>query len=195
LPERRPPAASVSPLPVPLRSLATPHRRAVERWWASLTARERKELRRFYGGGDDGLSDRRAWRAFRELRLELGGIAADPASIDDAALHHEALYEYWGANPELTFSLETRTFHICRAHEEARRVWRRGVVPAGFRCPRRDDACPFAQASACVPGRDVLLLPRVSRTGPPASRWTRAATWTRPLRFSRSRVEPLRAAR
>lgn len=164
LPERRSTAASVSPLPAALRTLAAPHRRAVEHWWAGLSARERKELRRFYGG-DDGLSDRRAWVAFRELRLELGGLAADPASVDDAALHHEALYEYWGANPELTFSLEERSFHIYHAHEVARGVWRRGVIPVGFRCPRGDAACPFARASACAKGRDVLLLPRVRRSG------------------------------
>ncbi|MCA9617186.1 MAG: hypothetical protein KC586_30705 [Myxococcales bacterium] len=160
LPDRRlTPAASVS-LPPALRTLAPPHRRAAERWWAALTPRERKELRRFYGG--DGLSDRRAWVAFRALRLELGGIAADPASVDDAALHHEALYEYWGANPELTFSLEERQFHICHAHAGAREVWRRGVIPSAFRCPRRDDACPFVQAAACANGRDVLLLPRLA---------------------------------
>lgn len=162
LPERRSTAASVSPLPAALRTLAAPHRRSVERWWArgagaqgapSLLRRGRRAL----GSARVGRVSRAAARA----RWARGG----PASVDDAALHHEALYEYWGANPELTFSLEERRFHICHAHEIARGVWRRGVIPVAFRCPRRDAACPFARASACANGRDVLLLPRLVRTG------------------------------
>jgi hypothetical protein len=48
-----------------------------------------------------------------------------------------------------------REFRICTAHPEARRVLTRRHLPATFRCPRADAACPMDAPLQLTRGRDV----------------------------------------
>jgi len=68
------------------------------------------------------------------------------------------LREWISGHEEVVFFLEERTFHICRAHRDARRVIETGIIPAGFTCPLGRADCPFSGRT-----RAVLLCPRSGR--------------------------------
>ena len=77
---------------------------------------------------------------------------------EHAAWTHQ-LVEYINSHEEVEFHLKERTFHICRAHAEARRVIATGRIAADFACPVGAAACPFAAAAALVPGQAIRLKP------------------------------------
>jgi hypothetical protein len=64
-------------------------------------------------------------------------------------------YEYL-VNHEI-FIDDGPKYHFCSAHPEARAVLSAGHIPAAFRCPRGESACPMRVLLDRRPGRDVRL--------------------------------------
>jgi hypothetical protein len=120
------------------RGLSCAQRRDVARWWAGLTAAARHDLRR-----DGG----RAPRAVLARFVEAGEADEGDGNTD--------FYEYLVGHEILLG--DGRAFHICSAHEAARACLARGRIPAEFRCPRADAACPMRALAAAAAGRDVRL--------------------------------------
>ena len=111
----------------------------VTRWWKSLSPKERESL--------------------REHRFPAEVCARFEEPGDDESLDiPDDFYEYVIAH-EITLSAE-RTFHICRAHEEALRVVAQGLIPADFVCPLAKDDCPMRVLLAESPGRSVRFFVR-----------------------------------
>jgi hypothetical protein len=117
-------------------------RAALRQWRASLPATARVGL---------------ALRSWRDQPLTLIGEPVDAELAHDTALWTTSLIEYVNSHEEVGFYLQERRFHICRAHAAARRVVCTGVIPAGFECPVRAAACPFAAAAVLVPAHAVRL--------------------------------------
>jgi hypothetical protein len=86
------------------------------------------------------------------------GRFVDAARCDEPCDDLDAsddLYEYL-VNHELSFE-GGRRYHICSAHPEARAALRAGRIPAGFRCPLANEACPMRAILRRAPGCDVRL--------------------------------------
>jgi len=126
------------------RPLTRRARAAMRRWLPTLPFAARRALRR---------------TVWRDPPIELVGIPVDPESARENAAWCRQMIEYINGHEEIGFYLQERRFHICRSHAAARRVIERGVIDAGFVCPRGEAACPFAGAAAIVPGRAVMLVP------------------------------------
>jgi hypothetical protein len=111
----------------------------VRRWWRGLAQADRSAL------------------AHAPARAPRGVLArfVEAGSTDDTSDTTLDFYEYL-VNHELYLE-DGRTFHICAAHPEARAALARGVVPAGFVCPRADAACPMRALVGLAGGRDVQL--------------------------------------
>ena len=127
----------------PPRSLVHRARAELHRWRRTLPHAVRAEL-----------------RDWREAPIILVGIAVDPEAERDHALWTAQLREYVNSHEEIGFFLQERQFQICRAHAVARDVIETGLIATGFRCPRQRTTCPFARASALVPGRALALTGR-----------------------------------
>lgn len=148
------------------RHLSREHLATIEAWWDRLDdgARaefeqlydERAEDTAFYATVADGKTE------WHELPIELHGMYVDPENAPETAMWKQELCEFI-SNTGVQFFLVERTFHICRAHPQARRVLAAGVVPAEFACPFAEAACPFSQALAGRPGHAIVLLPRRAR--------------------------------
>lgn len=117
----------------------------IDRWWNELDAASRVELASF----EDS--------SFEELPLELYGHFVDPEDAREDEMWHLDLIEYLNAHPDIDFFLEGQTFHVCRAHREARRVLQDGRIAYNFSCPFARSACPFARALALRPGWAIKL--------------------------------------
>ncbi|PCC75424.1 hypothetical protein SAMN02745121_03850 [Nannocystis exedens] len=146
------------------RLLSRDHLAAIEAWWAGLddAARaeftalydERAEDTAFYATIVDGKTE------WHELPIELHGMYVDPENAPETAMWKQELCEFI-SNTGVQFFLVDRTFHICRAHSQAREALACGAIPAGFTCPFEQAACPFEQALAARPGQSIVLLPRL----------------------------------
>ncbi len=122
--------------PAMLRKGLSPKQRTeAERWWASLAGAQRRSL---------GLP--------RERTLVVGRFV-EPGEPDEGT--NDDLYEYL-VNHELWLE-DGRRYHICTAHEGARKVLARGRIPGAFRCPRGERACPMRAIVDAAGGRDVRL--------------------------------------
>jgi hypothetical protein len=111
----------------------------VERWWSNLKPVERHSTRRDGGRAPAGV-----------LARFVEGDAPD-----DAGAETSHFYEYL-VNHEVYLD-DGRVFHICSAHPEARARIAARHVPADFRCPRRNAACPMRTLLDLAPGRDLRL--------------------------------------
>ena len=118
--------------------LSSAERRDVETWWDDLAPTERGSLRRDVGRGPRGVV----------ARFVEAGTEADDVGATD-------FYEYL-VNHEI-FLEDGRPFHICSSHPAARARLAAGLIPAGFRCPKGDAACPMRALADAAGGRDVLL--------------------------------------
>ena len=127
--------------------LSEAHLGAVRRWWRGLAQADRNAL---------GHAPARAPRGVLARFVEAG-------STEDTWNTSLDLYEYL-VNHEIYLE-DGRTFHICSAHPAARVALARGVVPAGFQCPRADAACPMRALLALAGGRDVQLALVSSKEG------------------------------
>lgn len=133
-------------MPEAIARAAAAQREDVEAWWRSLDTSARAAVRLLCDTRQDDLGlvgDEAGWR---ELPIEIRGRFVDPEDAVDASRWRREFIEYINAHPEKGFFLRERTFHICSAHADARRVLADGVIPADFVCPRRDAACPFESA-------------------------------------------------
>ena len=108
----------------------------VDQWWRGLAPRDRRELRR-----DPGRPPPRVVARFVEPGEDVG-------AEDD-------FYEYL-VNHEIYID-DGPKYHICSAHPEARAVLSAGRIPAAFRCPRGEKACPMRVLLDQRPGHDVRL--------------------------------------
>jgi hypothetical protein len=116
------------------KGLSPTQQTAAERWWASLAAAQQRSL---------GVPRERAL---------LVGRFVEPAEPEEST---RDLYEYL-VNHELWLE-DGRPYFICTAHAGARKVLRRGRIPATFRCPRAERACPMRAILDAAGGRDVRL--------------------------------------
>ena len=108
----------------------------VSEWWRSLAPDVRRELRR-----DGGRPPRRVVARFVEP--------------DEGPAETHDFYEYL-VNHEIYID-DGPKYHICSAHPAARAVVAAGRIPATFRCPRGESACPMRVLLDRRPGRDVRL--------------------------------------
>ncbi len=158
-----------------VRDLSCEHRVRVEAWWSHLDGGAQAQLRSLYDERAEDTSffalDVGGQTEWHDLPIELRGFfAVDRAAERENEMWTEQLREYVDAHEDILFFLEERTFHICRAHPEARRVIRTGVIAPDFACPlRRRDGCPFAGATAREPGKAIVLVPlrRLTPSGTP----------------------------
>jgi hypothetical protein len=121
--------------PAMLRKGLSPKQRSeAERWWASLAGTERRSL------------------GVPRERTVLVGRFVEPTEPEEST---RDLYEYL-VNHELWLE-DGRRYHICTAHEVARKVLLRGRIPGAFRCPRGERACPMRAILDTAGGRDVRL--------------------------------------
>lgn len=136
------------------------------RWWASLDAPTREELvGRWVAIPLAGSAARSV-----EVRGAAGRIAVDDVDgPQDRGGWNRDLYEFAVAH-DVVFHLNQRVFHICRAHDAARRVAREGRILAGFRCPFARSGCPM-RALVDAAGGDVgLRFEGVGADGEPGLR-------------------------
>lgn len=113
------------------------------RWWRALTPEARRELQSAWNPRANRVAYSRAEHGFERLPIRLQGVFVDPELARENAMWTRHLTEYIQAHPEVTFHLQERTFHICRAHPTARRVVATGVIAADFRCPFARHGCPL----------------------------------------------------
>lgn len=158
MPLEAPPAALLADLP------AEEQERAGA-WWASLgpAARteflqlwdERSDDTSLYGVVADGCI------RWHELPLELHGSLLDDEDPNGRLERREgrqALLEYISNHDDIGFFfLDGKTFHICRAHPEARARIRAGLIPASFTCPLAERDCPMSAILAEAGGCSVRL--------------------------------------
>lgn len=121
--------------PAMLRKGLTPKQRTeAERWWASLGEPVRRSI------------------GFARKGAAVVGRFVEPAEPEEST---DDFYEYL-VNHELWLE-DGRRYHICTAHERARKVLVHGRIPAGFRCPLGARACPMRAILDAAGGRDVRL--------------------------------------
>lgn len=62
-------------------------------------------------------------------------------------------------NHETVFFMTKRTFVVgCREHAQAKAIFKRGEIPAGFRCSMRGEECPMRTLSSAEGGRALSFL-------------------------------------
>lgn len=174
-------------LPVGLhKKLSVQHRAEALTWWSALTESEQREVRSLYSqGADKRLLPRQAGQvqlvgrfvdgdeaslseANSAARYEVDWRAESPRKIPaylsiyesnrvDSALSYWSLLEFVNNHEDIGFFLVRRSLHICRAHEEARRVLCDGLLPASFVCPLQQSACPMRNILAASPGKALRI--------------------------------------
>lgn len=140
-------------------------------WWDGLDAADQLEFVRSW----DVRADSGAWvGVVSDGRLEwhpvpmaLVGRFVGRADRVDHALAKQQLFDFVANHEEIQFFLVEGRFHICRSHPAAREVIRQGWLPADFRCPLEDRACPMRAILAVEPGRSVVfdVVPAPPRRG------------------------------
>jgi hypothetical protein len=114
----------------------------ITRWWGALPPTVRRSVRRDGGRPPAGVVAR---------FVEAGEGSEDDANGEGVV----DFYEYL-VNHEIAIDDGPR-YHICSAHPEARAVVAAGHIPATFRCPRGEAACPMRALLNHAPGCDVRL--------------------------------------
>jgi hypothetical protein len=112
---------------------------AIRIWWQGLDAEARRTLK----------------RRGAKPRLVLLGRFVDAEPGDEASAEPCDFYEYLVAH-ELSLD-DGRRFHICRAHDRARRALSEGRLRADFACPLDRDDCPMRKLLDQRVGSDLLL--------------------------------------
>ncbi len=91
-------------------------------------------------------------------------IAHDVAAVHEAMT--QELLEYID-NHETVFFMTKRTFAVgCRDHAQAKAIFTRGKIPAGFRCSLRGEECPMRTLSRAEGGRALSFLQVLHSRGP-----------------------------
>jgi hypothetical protein len=153
-------------------------RSKISAWWNALSVEEQREVKhlyrgqplipqrqseslrlvgRFIDGNEESLSYERS-EAYDLLAEDSSKIPAYlsvyEANQADDALAFWSLFEYAS---EKEFFLKMRTFHVCRAHKEARRVIGEGLLPKNFECPLQNTSCPMRQILCASPGKSLQI--------------------------------------
>ena len=145
-----------------LRKCTVDERVEVESWWQNLDddsqsdvcvlLDRRNDSRAFVYADDD--SGRRDWHVLP--------VGDEDLPFDDPRQYvRECEYEYFQHlldHPELVIAppVVIRTFHICVAHPEARRVAADGELTCDFQCPVNDVNCPIRNFASSI--RIAMLL-------------------------------------
>ena len=142
--------------------------RAVAIWWTALDRAAQVEVVALWDGQQD--------ECFFGASRDAPGAPA-PVVIGGRFVPHDDAWglSEWGPSyfehllnhPELVIldQPETRTFHICTAHEAARAVLAEGRVPAQFTCPLGSLSCPMRRLLDLAPNHSLHLIPAASRPG------------------------------
>jgi len=132
---------------------------ALRHWWARLPALQQTELRRLWDPRADDIAwTERSSEDWEPLPIRLQGrTVEDPELGPDTRLAKQQLLDFILNHEEIVFFLEERSFHICRWHTQARDVLAAGLLPAGFRCTLRGDACPMRVISKAADERPVRI--------------------------------------
>ena len=174
-------------LPAGLRKkLSVQDRAELLAWWGTLAEREQREVRRLYSHGADKRllplqagqvqlvgrfvdGDEASLTETRSAaRYDFDWLAENPHRIPtqlsiyesnqaDSALSYWNLLEFVSNHEDVGFFLGVRTAHVCRAHEEARRVLCDGLLPASFVCPLQRGSCPMKNLLAISPGKSLRI--------------------------------------
>lgn len=123
------------------RGLSAPQRFDVTSWWRGLAPADRRGLRADVGRPPAGVVGHFVEAGSPDAREDNDG----PSDYYEYLVNHEISLE------------DRRVFHICSAHPEARAVLTAGEIPAGFRCPRADAACPMRVLLDLAPGSNLRL--------------------------------------
>jgi len=135
--------------------LARRARTALARWQRTLPRATRASLRA---------------TTWPDPPIALVGIPVDPETARENTEWTAQLREYVTNHDDVSFFLHEHVGGICRAHARARQVIATGVIPVRFACPRGERACPFATASALVPGKAIVLVDALRRRAPHRAR-------------------------
>jgi hypothetical protein len=141
----------------------------VESWWQSLNDDSRSDVgvlldrrndSRAYIYADDE-SGNRNWHV-----LPIGD--EDLPFDDPQEYEREWQLEYFQHlldHPELIISPDAvvRTFHICVAHPEARRVADVGKLTCAFQCPVDNDDCPIRAFASTIKTASLLKVGQKNR--------------------------------
>ena len=166
--------------------LSLQDRAELSMWWSALSESERREVRQLYSQGDDqrllplragplrlvgrfidgdeaSLTEpRSAARYDADWLAENPNLIPTQLSISEAnqaddALSFWNLLEFVSNHEDHGFFLGVRTAHVCRAHEEARRVIAEGLLPASFVCPLQQTSCPMRKILSLSPGESLRI--------------------------------------
>lgn len=146
--------------------LATTEREKVGQWWLELSSDEQKQVAGMWDlRWDDSslaaesMGTQTQWH---ELPIQLKGRLVDEETRGEDRMLKQQLFDYIVNHEEVTFFLEERTYHICRAHPAARTVIKNGLLPASFQCPLGNGPnCPMLVLLAATDGKSVAFSPRV----------------------------------
>lgn len=144
-----------------LARIAAEARPAVERWWAGLSADDRRDA---LAAWDEAARDRffaPSPDALGPVPVVIGGRFVPAEQPLVGAEWHADYFEYLLKYPELLLvnEVQLRTFHIgCTAHPEARAALAAGCIPAGFVCPLGSTDCPMRRMLAESPGQSIQLV-------------------------------------
>lgn len=143
-------------------SMSEENAESIALWWGGLSEASQQDFLLLWDARADDCAyvgfiedERLKWET---LPLVVVGEFVEP---DSASLDHDEmklqLLEFINGHEDIEFFLTTRQFHICRAHKHARDVVARGVIPADFVCPLKNNTCPMLHILGQSPGQSVCL--------------------------------------
>ena len=102
----------------------TTEREKVDQWWLELSSEVQIEIAGLWDSRRDDASlaaeSTRAQTQWHELPIQLRGRLVDEETRREDRMLKQQLFDYIVNHEEVTFFLEERTYHICRAHPAAR---------------------------------------------------------------------------
>lgn len=135
-------------------------RPVVLRWWTDLTSPQRQTaLGDWDQRRDKNFFTPQSGDGEEQIPVVIGGrfVPAEQPLLNSE--WRGDYFEYLLKNPELLLTQELhRTFHLCRAHPEARAALAAGYIPAGFTCPFDSADCPMRRILAESPGDSFQLI-------------------------------------
>ncbi|MEM1414024.1 MAG: hypothetical protein AAGH15_03950 [Myxococcota bacterium] len=136
----------------------------MHRWWLGLPDEERSALLEAWDARREDIAWTSAGRRWEPLPIRVQGRTdIDPLLGPERRLMQRQLLEFINGHEEVRFFFRDVKFIVCRAHSPARRALAEGVMPAGFRCPVRGEACPMRAISAAAGERAVHIELRVDQ--------------------------------
>ncbi len=141
----------------------------VERWWATLTETEQRELSELWDSRREEhfFTPQSAFidlpDAWENLPTVTGGRFVPHDDSARMADWIDDWLEYLSGHEEVVLLSRAvvvfRTYHMCQIEPAARAVTACGLLPASFCCPVARPTCPMQRVQAIAPNQSFHLAP------------------------------------